>query len=73
MAIEATKMKSLETLISQASPKRFFIWNDVLYYDGYKRMLPTDEVVATQELIDTLEMRISVEELTEVVRDRLRA
>lgn len=71
LAIKATEMKTLNQLISEASPKQFFVWKDVLYYDGYKRKRASDEVVATQELIDMLEMRISIEELTEVVRDRL--
>ena len=64
-------VKSLNDLIRDVSPVNFFIWKDVLYYDGYKRQVSGDEVVATQELLDMLEMRISLEELTEVVLDRL--
>ena len=65
-------VKSLQDLIDEVTPMNFFIWKDILYYDGYKRQVSADEVVATQELIDMLEMRISIEELREVVLDRLR-
>ena len=64
-------VKSLQDLIDDVTPMNFFIWKDVLYYDGYKRMVAADEVVVTQELIDLLEMDMTLEELREIILDRL--
>ena len=49
----------------------FFIRNNVLYYDAFKRKLASDEIVVTDELLRKLGIESPIIQIKEMVRDRL--
>ena len=54
-----------KNLFSEVLISNFFVWKDVLYYDGYKRKVATDEVVVTDELLRVMGVELSIDEIKE--------